>query len=609
MSENDRDKLISAIYSMSLSPVNYDETIEQLDGLLFEGANSVSDIGFVPPIEGLSSVVLNPIVDPEILIHCRNANNIQLRVGREKAEIDRVRLLLDAAPNPAYVFDEKENILALNDHANSLADTKPAKLKQCCENTEVLRMIRSFVKRLDKQKLLVVPGFINDTCDTNTCILVKRLEEAPHGENRGIGNSGGDKYFLSVVNLGFDHSKTELFRTTYDLTPAEVAIAVQLASGKRISQIATEREATVTTIRTQVKMIKKKTGSIDIPAIVRLLCGFSAGLLISSQLSSSDDNGVQSSGMKSLHKLKLRDGRQLSYMEQGDPNGRPVLMIHNMPYGVELPKAAIVAAQNMNLRILAPYRPGHGASDPIDKVNGNSFLDDFAVDVCELLDHLSIPQVVIVGHTIGTIYGMRFTKLFPNRVKQFISVSYAPVWRDDWMANLPSRQRFNVRITKYFPQLLPVIIRSTIMLLDKGHGKRLVHTLCKDSPFDIAALNNNPEICDLMVKGCEEGLIQGGTAFCRDCLLTIQDFLEEARSLVHPIHILHGDVDGIIDISRSIAFAKDVPETKLEVVKGGGHLLVYSHWDRIFKVIKNFKSVKKQRRIPTNGYDERTAAE
>lgn len=411
------------------------------------------------------------------------------------------------------------------------------------------------------------------------------------GESLGDGsliyNDKSEKlYFATIIDLGFDQSKTSLFRQTYGLTPAEVDIAVYLASGKQLPEIAEERRATLATIRTQIKRIKKKTNSRDIPAIVRLVCGFSAGILVSSQISNPvAAENRDSSPLKSYKQLVLRDGRQMSYMEQGDPEGIPVLMIHNMPYGVELPELAIKAASRMNLRIIAPYRPGYGNSDMIEDAHGDNLLNEVARDIYELLDHLAIPTAAIVGQTVGAVYAMRFAYLFPNRVSNLFAVSYAPIWRDEWIATLPKRQRFTVRVTKYMPQLLPLITRATVAFVDKGHAKKLVHSLCKGCAADMRALQSE-EITDLMARGCEEGLKQGAEAFRRDCFLTIQDFSEEAKHLSVPFHILHGDEDDIIELFRTNEFAEAVPGTIVEIVKGAGQLLMYSHWEHVLKAIK-----------------------
>lgn len=589
MSSLDKDRLISAVYSATLSPDDFDATLDEIDGLIFHRHAPAQSDGevFSPDAGETLSGRLKHIIDPELITHFQRAHDIQLRFGRQKSEKSKVQLLIDAAPSPAFIFDRDENIVAMNDLAAELAQKGQPKLADCCANTDILENVRAFVANGDPQKILVEPGHVNAHRGMDTCVLVKKVGQDLDGGEPFDSDQLEKLYFFTIVNLGFDQSKTDLFRETYGLTPAEVDVAVHLASGKQLPEIADIRKATLTTVRTQVKWIKKKTNSRDVPAIVRLLCGFSAGILTSSQLPNPASSIFQdASPQKSYGQMVLRDGRRMVYLQQGNPSGTPVLMIHNMPYGVELPELAIEAADRMNLRIISPFRPGYGNSDIIKDVHGDKLLDEVAADMYELLDHLAIPAVAIVGQAIGSIYAMRFANLYPNRVSHLFAVSDTPMWQDAWAGDMPKRQRFTLSVAKHMPALLPLITHASVVMVDKGQGEKLVRSLCKDSPVDMKALQNS-EIMDLMVKGCEDGLKQGAEAFRRDCFLAICDFSEEAKTLRHSFYVLHGDEDKVIDLSRAQAFAEAVPGTELEVVKGAGQLLMYSHWEHVFRAVKH----------------------
>jgi pimeloyl-ACP methyl ester carboxylesterase/DNA-binding CsgD family transcriptional regulator len=583
----DRNKLISAVYSATVSPESYDETLDAIDDVMF-GASSfdiptdiVSGVGMLDTRNSERTYT----TDPDLVAHFQRAYDIQLRIGRPRKGKSKILLLLDAAPNPAYITDRNEKILAMNGHAQASSQGRSEKLSDCITGQEILADIRAFISGEGAQKVLIVPGYINPEMNTNTCILVRKIDEI---EEDGVDSPDavyGECYFVTIVNLGFDHSKTELFRKTYGLTAAEVEIAILLSSGKQIQEIAVERGATIATIRTQIKAIKSKTDSRDIPALVRLLCGFSAGILISSQVGPSETTKDLASQMKILKHITLRDGRKMGYMEQGSPSGMPVLMIHNSPYGVDMPEAAIAAATRLNLRILTPFRPGFGSSDLNKAAHGDTLLREVAIDFQELLNQLAISKIAVVGHAIGSCYAVRFASLYPERVTQVIAVARAPIWREAWADEMPKRQRFMMRIAKYFPQLLLVIATATTMYIDNGNGEKLVNSLCSESPGDMKALQN-PETMDLMVRGCIDGLRQGADAFCRDVRLALLDMSQEARTMRHPLHILHGDSDGIIDVSHSQAFVDAVPGSVLEVVQGAGQLLFYSHWERIFNAVK-----------------------
>jgi DNA-binding CsgD family transcriptional regulator len=60
---------------------------------------------------------------------------------------------------------------------------------------------------------------------------------------------------------------------TFDLSPAEARVAVQLAAGKTAQQIAEESFVALSTIRTQVQTLFQKTGVTRQVDLIRLLSG------------------------------------------------------------------------------------------------------------------------------------------------------------------------------------------------------------------------------------------------------------------------------------------------------------------------------------------------
>tara|TARA_R110000824_G_scaffold252106_1_gene440802 strand:+ start:637 stop:2382 length:1746 start_codon:yes stop_codon:yes gene_type:complete len=574
MSGLDREKLISAAYSATLSPHQYDETIDLIDDLIFSDKSA-------GPVDALKQGA-----DPELVAHFQRAYDIQLLLGRKKSEKSAERILLDATPNPALIFDQSENIVAMNDLAKNMMGENCVTLVDCGVNEHVRENIRQFFATDDTRKIFVEPDYLFTQASVNSCLLVREIPVCADRERQNRSGRVEQSFLLTIVNLGFDQCTTSLFRNAYSLTPAETSVAIHLANGKQLPEIAAERDATIATVRTQIKSIKKKTNARDIPAIVRLLCGFSAGMLPSLQLAPvSEIIQKDATPFKSSAEIILSDGRNMSYVEQGNPKGIPVIMLHNMPYGVELPQNAIAAANRMNLRIITPYRPGFGNSDNLKNIDVEQLLDHVAADIQELLNQLAIPKAVIAGQTIGAIFAMRFARLYPGSVSGLFAISRAPIWLEEWATQMPKRQRFILSLAKHMPQLLPLVMRATVAFMDKGHAKKLILSLCQNSAADMHALRNT-EILELMAKGCEEGLKQDVEAFCRECQLAIMDFSDEAKLLETPFHILHGDLDQIVDISQSKYFASNVPDTTLEIVKGAGQLLIYSHWDYVFRAIR-----------------------
>lgn len=176
MADLEREKLISAVYSTTLSPDNFDETLDELDQLIFS-ENGLN-------LQGTYGCAGKPVrhkIDSEILFHFRQAFDIQSRIGRQRNDKPRELLLLDAAPNPAWIFNRNEAIIATNNHAKNLGRKHYTKLSDCYSDSDTLDSIRNFINTANDQKILVIPGVINKDKNVYTCILIRKIDKDGRG--------------------------------------------------------------------------------------------------------------------------------------------------------------------------------------------------------------------------------------------------------------------------------------------------------------------------------------------------------------------------------------------------------------------------------------------
>ncbi|MBI2333601.1 MAG: alpha/beta hydrolase [Chloroflexi bacterium] len=86
--------------------------------------------------------------------------------------------------------------------------------------------------------------------------------------------------------------------------------------------------------------------------------------------------------------MRLADGRMLGYDEHGPSNGAPVFYFHGTPSSrVEFSLfASEEMLQSLNIRLIAPDRPGMGLSG----YQSNRRITDWTKDVIALAGHLKI---------------------------------------------------------------------------------------------------------------------------------------------------------------------------------------------------------------------------
>lgn len=109
--------------------------------------------------------------------------------------------------------------------------------------------------------------------------------------------------------------------------------------------------------------------------------------------------------------VTLRSGVRLSCAERGGASGTALVLLPGLgdswrsyqPLMEQLPRS---------LRAIAVSQRGHGDSDRPEQGYG---LADFATDVRDLLDELSIESALVVGHSLGASVALRFGCDHPER--------------------------------------------------------------------------------------------------------------------------------------------------------------------------------------------------
>jgi len=116
--------------------------------------------------------------------------------------------------------------------------------------------------------------------------------------------------------------------------------------------------------------------------------------------------------------LRLADGRNLAWIECGDPNGTPVMFFHGTP---DSRFGALIyheVARAHGFRLISPDRPGYGLSDYQPQRRFN----DWPADVEQLADHLQLPRFSALGVSGGGAHAYAVAKALPDRLYGVVSV-------------------------------------------------------------------------------------------------------------------------------------------------------------------------------------------
>lgn len=267
--------------------------------------------------------------------------------------------------------------------------------------------------------------------------------------------------------------------------------------------------------------------------------------------------------MKDSH-VVLERGRELAYMDLGDPGGSCLFFFHGAPmsrlYLVPLDEQLA----RRRLRVIAPDRPGYGRSTP----QAGRALTDWPVDVAALADALQVGRFVVAGHSSGGAYALVCAAQLGDRVLAGLILGGVTdmAWPDAWQGYLEGRPE--VRLMQ-LPDEATTIVRCAEEFGADGRGFLA-------EGFELPA----PDLAFLADEAAERGLTsavveafrQGIVGYAQDVHLEGRGWPFDPARISAPIDVVHGELDSLVPIAHSRHTSRLIRRSRLRVLPGHGHL-------------------------------------
>ncbi|APO72292.1 alpha/beta hydrolase family protein (plasmid) [Rhizobium gallicum] len=122
----------------------------------------------------------------------------------------------------------------------------------------------------------------------------------------------------------------------------------------------------------------------------------------------------------------LSNGLRLAYVEMGDPDGVPILLLHGF---TDSARSWSLAAPYLatGFRVVAPDLRGHGHSD---KPEGCYTIPEMATDVRFLIETLGLVPTHVVGHSLGGRLAQAVAERWPRLVRKIVLLSTSAALRE-----------------------------------------------------------------------------------------------------------------------------------------------------------------------------------
>ena len=282
------------------------------------------------------------------------------------------------------------------------------------------------------------------------------------------------------------------------------------------------------------------------------------------------------------HKVVLHT-HELSYVDRG--SGPVVLFIHGI-LGSQGQWAHLVKVMDDDHRVVVPDLFGHGESA---KPLGDYSLSAHAATMRDLLDHLGIERVTLVGHSLGGGIAMQFYYLFPERVERLVLVASGGLGRE---VNLVLRSATLPGAAQVLSVLASAPVLSPIGALGRGASK-----IGWRPGADVGAIwrgfssLGDRESRQAFLATTRAVIDLGGQS------ISAHDHLEGALPV--PTLIVWGSKDRMIPVAHARSVQRALPDCRLELFEGAGHFPHLDDPDRFARVLREF--------IATDGPREPTA--
>lgn len=241
--------------------------------------------------------------------------------------------------------------------------------------------------------------------------------------------------------------------------------------------------------------------------------------------------------------VRVANGVRLQYARQGPAYGPAILFLHGYSDS-SLSFGRVMPLLPPEVRVIAPDLRGHGHS--VRPATGYR-MADFAADVIAMMDILSIPDAVIVGHSMGSFVAQAVAERIPHRVTRLVLLASAARFDNPGLHDL--QQEVEALSDPVDAAFVQTFQRSSVAQPVPG-------------AFMASVIANSRRMPAHVWKKVFQGMAEYRPALPRPKVRTL---------------VLGGDCDSVFSVAEQADLAAEFSNGDLRIIEGVGHAL---HWER-----------------------------
>jgi len=269
-------------------------------------------------------------------------------------------------------------------------------------------------------------------------------------------------------------------------------------------------------------------------------------------------------------KVPVNGGRKLTVESLGDPEGKPVFLLHGTPGGRNGPRPRGIVLYRLGIRLISYDRPGYAESDrDIDRTVASA-----AEDVGAIADYFDLPRFSVVGRSGGAPHALACAALLGDRVVSAAALgSLAPSDADglDWMAGMTEYNQQAYGWAQTDKPALKAMLEEQAGRVSQGSGGLLGALWSEMGSHDREVVDDialRRIIANIHSEALSNNCIEG---WLDDVLALSRPWGFEPAKIDVPVKLWGGKDDVFSPVSHTYWLAERINGAEVEIGTGKAH--------------------------------------
>ncbi|MEU8464436.1 alpha/beta hydrolase [Streptomyces sp. NPDC029003] len=267
--------------------------------------------------------------------------------------------------------------------------------------------------------------------------------------------------------------------------------------------------------------------------------------------------------------VRTADGRTLMAERWGDPDGKPVFLLHGTPGSRLGPAPRGMVLYQRRMQLIAYDRPGYGGSDR----HPGRTVADVAQDVAAVADALGLDTFAVAGRSGGGPGALACAALLAHRVTRTAAlVPLAP--RDaedlDWFAGMAASNVQEYTTASDDPEELAarLIPRAAGIRQDPG---RLLDELRQELTDNDRMIVSDAGLRSMLLRNYREGVRTSAWGWIDDALAFSSPWGFDPADIRRPVLIWHGELDVFSPVGHARWLGRRIPGATTTIDPAAAH--------------------------------------